>query len=316
MKIEIGTGFPVLGIESPAQLARILGLDLVELLELADSAPSNYRPRCETKPGGGTRKIDRPVGRLKTIQRRIYRRLLKQLPISASAHGGVPGRSHVSAARVHLHAHTIATIDIRTFFSSVTNDHVYSLFTEMSCSPDVARLLTLLTTFEGHLAQGSPASTAIANILLVAFDRVVASHARSLDVHYTRVVDDAALSGTCADVSAMVGVVISEIRRLRLHPHRKKTKVMANGHRKTVCNLSVSSRLSLPKRKTTGGGQAKPALSRHALRSQVRAAQRFGLTSSDRRRLAGKIAYARILHPAFADDLLVKLQSARVKPNP
>ena len=179
----------------------------------------------------------------------------------------------------------------------------------MGCSPNVARLLTQLTTFEGHLAQGSPASTAIANLLLSDFDERVAAEAAVLEVSVSRVVDDVVVSGGRNEVGAMIDFVVRELYRLGLRPNRRKIHRMGRGGRQLVCNLVVSEKVAIPSRPARRGKRC-PGLTRHELRSRVRHAQKFGISRSDRARLEGQLHYARHMHPDFATGLLRKLDAA------
>lgn len=308
MTPNLGTNFPRLGFESTKSISRVLGVPLALLHEIALRSDTYYRPFKMPKPDGGTREIDRPIGKLKDIQRRIHRRILSLVEPFPIAFGGVANRSHVDAVRVHVGREAVGTVDISSFFPSVSHHHVYKLMTNLECSPNVSRLLTRLLTYQGRLPQGSPASTAVANLILHSFDSFIASEAATRGVHVSRVVDDVAVSGAALDVRAVIEIAISELHRRSFRVRRDKTGIRRSGSTQRVCNVNVNRAATLPKRKFSGGRRNK--LNREELRDLVRQAKRFGIDARKRASLIGKLRYAQQFHPRFASQLLDELQKA------
>lgn len=124
-----------------------------------------YRSWDEPKPSGGTRPIDSPREKLKFVQRRINERILQRTQISKIATGGVRGRRLKDNLMTHLSQPMVANFDLKTFFSNISNSQVYRLFALIGASPDVARILTRLTTFKGRIPQGAPTSPMLANLV-------------------------------------------------------------------------------------------------------------------------------------------------------
>lgn len=114
------------------------------------------------KKTGGTRTIEAPHENLKEVQKRIAQ-LLQRIAPPAYLMAPVKRRSYVDNAAVHVGARAFRLLDIEDFFPSCTDKKVYWFFNvRMQCSPDVAAILTKLTTFRGHLPQGSPCSPILA----------------------------------------------------------------------------------------------------------------------------------------------------------
>lgn len=116
-------------------------------------------------------------------------------------------------------------MDIRSYYPSITNRHVFYVWKDvLLCSPRLARLLTKLTTFHGHLPQGAPTSPAIANIFLASIYSPILQSCAEKGITATAWVDDLIFSGDNARA------VMEEVRHtlaakgLRVSP--KKTRIL------------------------------------------------------------------------------------------
>jgi hypothetical protein len=124
-----------------------------------------YNSWEEPKKSGGVRPFDDPQGFLKVVQTRINERYLQRIQVHFAAKGGIRGRTRLQNVLPHVGKLMVAKFDIENFFGNIKPGMVYDLFIRMGCSPEVARLLTRLTTFKGRVPQGAPTSTMIANLL-------------------------------------------------------------------------------------------------------------------------------------------------------
>lgn len=116
----------------------------------------------EEKKNGGTRRIDAPHENLKTVQKRIAD-ILQRIIAPRYLNAPVKRRSYVSNAATHIGSRAFRLLDIEDFFPSCTSKRVYWFFHKrMKCAPDIAALLTKLTTLNGYLPQGSPCSPILA----------------------------------------------------------------------------------------------------------------------------------------------------------
>ncbi len=148
-------------LSSRAKLAKLLPASLKELETLADTT-GRYACWDEPKKNGGTRRIEAPHDNLKAVQKRIAD-LLQRIVAPDFLMAPVKGRSYVDNAAAHIGARAFHLLDIEDFFPSCTSKRVYWFFNKrMLCSPDVAALLTKLTTYNDHLPQGSPCSPIMA----------------------------------------------------------------------------------------------------------------------------------------------------------
>ncbi len=282
----MNSSLPTIGFKSVRSLARRLGLSVSELESIVQDSETHYRPFDKEKRDGTKRHIDNPIDPLKSVQRQIYTHILAPLPQSSLAFGGVKGRSCVDGASQHVRKPYVVCLDIRHFFPSVSHHHVYGLFVAYGCSPDVASVLTRLTTRCGYLPQGSPASTAIANLLLVSFDQGLGEFASSRSVTVSRVIDDITISGDAPAVHEVLGFAIRSLHRLGLPVHRgvEKLRIQVGRTPQLVNGYCVNSRVSVPR------------TYRRKVRDKIRAAKRFGISKSGHRSLIGKVNHIRAIH--------------------
>ena len=148
-------------VPNPKRLAKLLFQSEVGIEALGDTK-DRYKCWNAEKKSGGTRSIEAPHDNLKAVQKRIAD-LLQKIEPPAYLMAPVKGRSYVDNAAVHRGAKAFSLLDIEDFFPSCTDKKVYWFFNKvLHCPPDVAALLTKLTTYNGHLPQGSPCSPILA----------------------------------------------------------------------------------------------------------------------------------------------------------
>ena len=230
--------WPVAELETPADLAELLGLDPSRLDWLADARGlersvaserlRNYRYAWLPRRGAPPRAIERPKSMLKAAQRRVLREVLDAIPAHDAAHGFVAGRSARSHAELHTRAELVLRLDLEDFFASVTAGRVFGIFRTAGYAEGVAHALTALCTnvlprarwaelpkptdpgliaahwrlgrrlATPHLPQGAPTSPALASLAAFTLDRRLTGLATALGARYTRYADDLAFSGAAS----------------------------------------------------------------------------------------------------------------------
>lgn len=99
---------------------------------------------------GKPRLIECPSDELKIIQKRI-KNYLSMIEVPNNVFSGIKGKSYYDNAKMHtgINRRNLYKIDITAFFPSISRDKVYRFFlNDLDCSPDVAEILTSLTTFD------------------------------------------------------------------------------------------------------------------------------------------------------------------------
>ena len=190
------------------------------------------------------RRIDNPGEPLKGLQRTILSRMLERIELPDHVKGGVKGRSLRHNVELHVAQEVLVTLDIKSFFPSITHQQVYSIWRhQLNCSPKLSGILTKLTTVEGHLPQGAPTSTYLANLFLAAVDEEIVRACREVGVVYSTWVDDLAFSGQNA--RCVIQIAIEVLRRAGLAVSHKKLKVMGPSSRKILNGIVVGRKLNV-----------------------------------------------------------------------
>jgi len=236
-------------------LERRLGIPREKLREIANASDSYYAPRTDQKPPRPfakknlkrkTRELDCPRNPLLDLQRRIYRTLLRDIELPDYICGGVKGHSVLDNIAHHQNVAPVVTLDIKSWFHNITADNVYFVwYALLKCSDPIAKLLTALTTFNGHLPQGAPTSTTLSNLVLYSVDLPIRNAAVALGVNYSSWVDDLPLSGSNA--KQLIPVVVSTLKRAGFKVSRSKLKVMGFDKQRVINGIIAGKKPSIPK---------------------------------------------------------------------
>ena len=248
-------------VEDAAGLAALLKKDAGQLEQLSHHPA--YQEFHIAKPGGAKRFIQHPNAALKAVQTELNRYLqavyYKVRP--ASVHGFVVSpndetrpRNIYTNAQVHVKGAWFLNIDLQDFFHHVTEKMIRELFTSIfAFDPDLAGLLTGLTTYKGRLPMGAPTSPVLSNFVLYFVDRFMEQLARHNDARYSRYADDLTFSFHVPPGEAF----IEEIRR----------NLESSGFRINEGKVRFQSRMEQPE--ITGlciGKATKPTLSKSYLK--------------------------------------------------
>lgn len=273
------------------------------------------------------RLIEAPKQRLRCLQRRLLDEVLVNIPVHERAHGFVPGRGVHTFAAGHTDQAVVVSMDLRSFFSSITAARIYRLFRETGYPEPVAHMLTAIVTTRTpahvlrhapnqgraallrrpHLPQGAPTSPALANLSAFRLDRRLTGLADRFDLHYSRYADDLAFSGTLghrrtADLIGYASGIAAE-EGFAVHPG--KTRIRRRGDQQRLAGLVVNTR---------------PAVSRaeyDQLRAVLHDAATHGLATANRdghprfaEHLTGRVAWVSHHHPTRAAKLQNLLTAA------
>lgn len=298
-------------------LASILSMPLPDLIELADNVPSLRKPgKVLWKKDGTPRYTHDAHGPLKIVHERIKNRLLKQVDYPDYLLGGISDklttRDYARHAAMHAKKKILISEDIQDFFPSTTTEVVRNIWQRLfHFHPDVADLLTRLTTYEGMLPQGWKTSGYLANLAL--WDRepdfVAKLHRRGLT--YSRFVDDVTVSAPFQLSKIQMQNVISGIYGMlgsrAFRPKRKKHKIATGRSRMEVTGLNVNAhKPSMPKQR------------RAQIRTQVyhceQAFKRDACSAEYRTQwnsASGKVATMSRFNPGQAKDLRARLDAIK-----
>lgn len=232
-------------------LEELSGISGRRLMDLARRAGTYYRPFDLRRTGSAKwRHIDNPTDELKTVQRRLDLKVLRQLPLRPEMFGGVPGRSARDAAALHLAKECVAILDLREFFPSTSHGRVYRTFRALGWDARAARILTQLTTFQQRLPQGAPTSVTLGNLVLEPLCKDLAALCEARALRVSLYVDDVTISGSGDAVRAAIEPIIRLIRQHGYAVRHSKVRIMPSGGRQEVLGTGVNrGRLSVGRRR-------------------------------------------------------------------
>lgn len=321
-------GVPVL--ETVADLRKLLGIrserQLGFLLVASDVGdPAPYTCFEIPKRDGKARLIAAPGPQLKHVQRKILEHILYQIPVSAAAHGFVPGRSTVTHAACHSGRDLIVGFDLKDFFPSIHSSRVLGLFGSLgyrvgdarfskrdddrAVAPVLARLCSYTDSPEswgdGYTPQGAPTSPAISNLICRRLDGRLEGLAKTMNGTYTRYADDLAFSFDHSAAPAIgklrwfVGKVCNE-EGFALNPD--KFRVMRKSRRQQVTGIVVNDCLRIPRAERRRFRAILHNCKRDGIESQRQGHPRF------EQLLHGYAAYLYMVHPDEGREALADVK--------
>ena len=235
-------------LRTPSDLTRHLGVkedylrEIVRELDCDETKLYRSWERPKHKGSVETRPIDEPKAKLKFIQERINEKILQRTQIHKAACGGIRGKGLLNNLQPHVGQPMVLTLDLKNCFPNITNRHVYNMFCAIGASPDVAKILTRLTTFKGRVPQGAPTSTMIANLVAgyggrSCLDGRIEGLCRKHGSNSSRWVDDITISGP-THLRKLGPTVEKIIEQSGFKPNREKTRCATKSEAQQVtCHL-------------------------------------------------------------------------------
>ena len=211
------------------------------------------------------RLIEPPHEELKIIQKRI-KNCLGRIIVPDNVFSGVKGKSYADNARFHVgnNRRNLYKIDLTAFFPSITRDTVYRFSAEdLLCSPDVAQLLTDLTTIDlvkssaknideiyeflkeknvsnyNHLISGAPTSQILSYLVNHKMFDEMQKLADDNGITMTVYVDDVTFSSENRISKDFRDKIIAIIRKYNYQISRKKVKRYTKLYPKLVTGVII-----------------------------------------------------------------------------
>lgn len=189
------------------QVEELLGINYDRIRFITENIDKFYCPeRKEVKKDEfGIPKLDK-AGRekyrilhpskkdLKHIQNILKSRMFSTYEFPDYIQGGVKGKSNISNAKLHKGKKYKFLTDLKAFFPSITHERVYNTLIDIGFYPEIGSLITKLTTYKGHLPQGTPTSSYIANLVFLKTENKFLPFCKEHDITYTRFIDDLTFS--------------------------------------------------------------------------------------------------------------------------
>lgn len=225
-------------IKSKNDFKHRIGYSLEELKIVIQNPKDNYYhfTKKSIKPNGliKLRPISPSKNTLKDIQNRLVTRVFSKFDFPSHVQGSIKGKSYVTNAKSHLGNLYKFQTDIVSFFSFVTNKAVFSALVKQGFSHNVSHYITQLTTSKGHLPQGTPTSSYLANIVGLGFDDKLLEICIENNITYTRYVDDLTFSAK-QDFQELIMTFIESINEHGFRISNRKTVYKKGGLKITGC---------------------------------------------------------------------------------
>ncbi len=154
-----------------------------------------YYREFTIRKGKKKRKIQAPKVSIKVIQKWFGYHLALALPVEDYVFGFVSGRSAVYAAQKHCNSTWIYSVDIKDFFSTTNEGVMKRALLELGYSQKACDLIVPLCCYIDKLAQGSPASPVLSNLVMKLVDEKLSALSVEHGITFTRYADDIIFSG-------------------------------------------------------------------------------------------------------------------------
>lgn len=289
------------------EMIREFELPQSELLRLLSKAPIRYKVyRIPKRQEGKYRIIAQPAREIKILQRWAIHKLERFLPIHKSATAYVRGASIKQNAVAHSACSFILKLDFREFFPSIRPEDLRRCFhlQDIRVSDIDKYVLEHLFFWRtgGYLSLsiGAPSSPAISNMVLHEVDSKIDKLCASSGCIYTRYADDITIStnrpNTLGNIFDNVLNVISATSSPRLTINPEKTVFSSKKCRRIVTGLVLTNdnKISLGRER------------KRALRAGIFRFYQGDLSREETVRLAGHLAFALDVEPAFVHRMVAR----------
>ncbi len=253
------------------------------------------------------RKIQAPRHPLKAIQRGLASYFWNHFLVHSAVTSYVSGVSIKDTAVQHAGKDVIVCIDIQDFFPSIKEHMIRSYLTKQGYPKLLARTISELCTFRSFLAQGSPCSPIVSNVMgSHLFDSKIDALSKSFGYHYTRYADDLIFSKEedpdieLSDANDLVLQASGILKSVGFKVATRKTKFMRKSSptiRQRVLGLNVDNKLP-PHDPNYGSDEPFVRVSRHSyrvVRSMLHDALTYGVEGAARKRkLTGQGFFAKL----------------------
>jgi RNA-directed DNA polymerase len=293
-------------------IAQELQLDPGYLTMLAMTASHRYKEYFIPKASGGRRRILHPARELKTVQRWIHGKIISQFPVHESAGAYRRGQGILAHVTRHRGERFFLRMDFEDFFPSLSAEDIRRHFWKHAgllpsqWSDRDTEILNRFVCVKGRLTIGAVTSPSLSNTLCYELDCVLFNHCSRNGITYTRYADDLFFSTRIPNLLAQVeSLVTSTLKSLEypldLHINKDKTRHSSKKGRVGITGLILTS-------------DGKVSIGRKRKR-RVKALihQWDSLEPSERRSLAGYLAYCASVEPDFLDTLCRKYGNQRME---
>jgi len=276
-------------LNSSRALAYTLDEKLHDLETAAQEFTKYYYTNKKPKKNSTKKRILEPsTSYIKHVQKKLNSRILQKFPFPNNVVGGVSKKTVRDNALIHLKQPVVVALDIKNCFSNIKNSMVYDMFRkEFGFSTSIASLLTRLTTFRGHVPQGAPTSSSIANLCLLPMHREISEYCLNNGICNSLWVDDITLSGKMPQEH--IQPIIDIVMKYGLSVSDRKIIIMPASIRQEVTGVVVNS--------------SKPSISLSKIKKYKRTVINSTINETYKNKLVGQLAHVGFINPTQKKQL-------------
>lgn len=231
--------------ETLEELSELTRLSTRLLYCLSMRTEKYYKIVAIPKRNGKFREISMPSYTLYIVQKWILVEILNKLIPSNRAMAFRKGKNFGHKQNAIYHADTLygLAIDLKDFFSSITADKIYTVFSSLGYNNFAATILTNLCTLNGKLPQGSACSPAISNIVCLNIDKRLIGLCEKRGIRYSRYADDMYFS--CDDKLLLLKnypIIRKIVEDEKYVLNERKTHFHTPSNKKQITGIIISSK--------------------------------------------------------------------------
>ena len=226
--------------QSRKRLEALLTIETGDLRNI-QSAIKYSSFQIEKKHSDEKRTITAPQKTLKAVQARILS-LIERVDRPEWLISGEKGKCYIDNGKAHQHSNYMLAIDIRKFYDNCKRNGVYLFFKDkLKTSPDVAKVLTDIVTYNNGIPTGCPTSQLVAYYAYEDMFLQIQQCAAAYGCVFTLYVDDMTFSNTVPfQHEKLLREVDIILRRYGHRPKYKKVKYYAKDKPKPITGTIVT----------------------------------------------------------------------------
>lgn len=292
------------------EISRELNIPVSFLREIKEKASYNYRRFELPKSNGRKRIIYHPAKELKLLQRWLVDKYISKFPVHDSVYSYRIGRNIGHNAMIYARNNYLLRIDLKNFFPSITGHDVRELLRQQSAlqhwTADDIDLFVSIVCKNNALTIGAPSSPSISNAICLELDEKLSTLAKKNTSAYSRYADDLFFSCSSRNTLKNFEPSVSDILKSLTFPknlsiNQSKTKHLSKKQRRIVTGITLTSQ----------GGISLGRNTKRRIKALIH--QYDTIPTEDKKYLAGILAHAQAIEPAFINRLYIKYGSSQVE---
>lgn len=267
-------------------------------------ADKHYNTYYLAKKSGGKRTIESPGKNLKTIQRWVLKRHLNKFAVNKRANGFVIKRGIKRNALFHTDKKFILTIDIKDFFSSISQKQVFENLNKYFLKKDFALKIAKLCTYKRRLPQGAPTSPALSNLVFKKIDDDIMKYCNSELITYSRYADDMTFSSDNKRTLQLAYKFVNQLLYLNgFNINKKKTRYLSGKGNMSVTGVNVNK--GVPKVQSKLKRQIRAELHHYIIKEK----------KTNLKKLAGYISFVSNIEDDYKEKITKYIENLKHKKN-